>query len=183
MRINWIVASDMVLDPAISADDLKTVGPIWGSWKSWRGCGNDNVICHDVIKAKQLLTRAFQAVCNLYLPRKYYRDLERPSGAKWYDGDFNQEVQDIEDVIAMHLASESSDLVLLLGFDLSSPRIEDAMRTHRLINRLALIRQIMVSNPDIQWVLIDHAHDMDPAFDNLTNLTRDQFENVLKLLI
>jgi hypothetical protein len=180
MRVSWIVASDYVLDPAVSPDDLKVVGPIWGSWRSWRGCETDNVICHDIDKARQLLARAFQSVCNFYLPRKYYQALDRPMGAKWYDGDFQQDVQDIEDIIAMHLASENSDIMLVMGFDLSR---SDQPAQHQTVHRQNLIRQIMHDRADIQWVLIDHERELGPDMTNLANVTRDRFENVLKLLI
>lgn len=183
MRVNWVVASHMVLDPAVSPDDLKVVGPVWGSWRSWRGCETDNVVCHDVDKARQLLGRAFQSVCNLYLPRRHYQDLQRPMGAKWYDGDFQQDVQDIEDIIAMHLAAENSDIMLLMGFDLGPVSEQEPLQRHREAHRRGLIRQIIRDRADIQWVLIDHAQDLEPALADLPNITRDQFQNVLKLLV
>ena len=86
MNIAWIVSSDYSLDPNIDIDDIKSVGPIWGSWRAWRSCAVDNVICDDASKAKELLARAFQAVCNFYLPRRHYQVLNRPQGAQWYDG-------------------------------------------------------------------------------------------------
>lgn len=183
MKVNWIVASHLVLDPAINADDLKVIGPIWGSWRSWRGCHTDNVICHDLDQARRLLARAFQSVCNFYLPRKHYQDLQRPMGAKWYHGDFNQDVPDIEDIIAMHLAAESSDIMLLLGFDLGQISLPDPRQQQQQAHRRGLIRQIIQDQTDIQWVVIDHKKDIGPDLAALPNITRDKFQNVLKLLI
>ena len=89
MRINWIFADDLVLDPTIDVDQIKNIGATWGSWRTWRGCGTDNVLCHDRSRATELLGRAFQAVCNFHVPKKHYQDLGRPLGVKLYDGDFD----------------------------------------------------------------------------------------------
>lgn len=184
MRINWVFAASWVPDVTIDMNGAKNIGPSWGSWKSWRACGNDNVICHDRGRAQELLNRAFQAVCNFYVPRKYYQDLGRPLGVKLYDGDYLEETNDLEDIIAMHLAAANSDIVLLAGFELIKPAVsEDQFEMHKIRNRLGLIRQVISSHPNAQWVVIDHIGEMDQAFSNLPNLTCDSVENVLKLLV
>jgi len=184
MRINWVFASFWIPDVTIDMDGVKNTGPSWGSWKSWRACSTDNVICHDRGRAQELLNRAFQAVCNFYVPRKYYQELGRPVGIKLYDGDFLEEAPDLEDIIAMHLAAANSDIVLLAGFDFSKPMlVDDKFEMHKIKNRLGLTRQVIASNQDIQWVIVDHAAEMDTAFTELPNLTRDTVNNVLQLLV
>lgn len=183
MRINWILASDYQLDPNISVEAVKAVGPVWGSHKTWRNANTDNVICHDLTRARQLIDRAFQAVCNFYVPKKFFVDLGRPLGAKLYEGDFDQSVQDIEDIIAMHLAARSSDIVLLLGFDLDLPdSIPDKLQAHEIKHRHGLMRSAMAGNPDVQWVLLDR-NNMHQSYKELPNLTCDTIQNALKLLI
>ena len=184
MRVNWVVASGHQLDPTLDPDQLKLVGPIWGSWRTWRSCSTDNVICNDFAKARELLDRAFQAVCNFYVPEKFYQNLGRPIGLKLYDGEFNQEIDFLEDIIAMHLAASMSDIVLLLGFDFSEIRpVDDKLQQHRNTNRLGLIHSAITADDRIQWVSVDHPAKMDKRYQNLPNLTCDTMENALKLLI
>ena len=142
MRINWVVASDYQLDPAVDADLIKNIGPIWGSWKTWRSCATDNVICHDSAKGVELIKRNFQQTCNFYIPESSIKMLGRPSEVKVYGGKFLQEVDNIEDIVALHLASAQSDIVIMMGFDLSTV-VDSADRfdTHKKKNYLGLIRR------------------------------------------
>ena len=184
MRVNWVIASGYQLDPALDPDQLKLVGPIWGSWHTWRSCSTDNVICNDFSKSRELLDRAFQAVCNFYVPRKFYQDLGRPIGLKLYDGEFGQDIDHLEDIVAMHLAASVSDIVLLLGFDFGEIQLpENQLKKHKNINRHRLIRSIIAADDRIQWVAVDHPSELDKSYQNLPNLTCDTMENALKLLI
>lgn len=183
MRVNWIFGSDWTPAADIDMDRVRDIAPSWGSWRSWRACSTANVICHDPVQARKLLDRAIQAVCNFYIPRDKFLEIGRPAGVRLYDGQYLAQVQDLEDIIAMHLVIESSDIILLAGLNLASPVVpEDPMDQHRLRNRMGLIRSAIDKNPNIQWVLVDHPEYPDPAFLDLTNLTRDTMENVLKLL-
>ena len=184
MRISWVYSGGYSLDPSVDVNSVKQIGSTWGSWKTWRSCSTDNVICDDLAKNRELLKRAFQAVCNFWVPRRSYQDLARPMGVKFYDGNFDLEMQDIEDVIAMHLVSRSSDIVLLVGFDLSRPDpVEDRFEKHKIQNRLGSIRSVINDNPAVQWVLIDHERELDLAFQTLPNLTCDSMQNALQLLV
>lgn len=183
MKISWVVAAQYQFDPAINLEQVKSIGPLWGSWKTWRGCSTDNVICHQQAKGRELLDRAFQAVCNFYLPRSLYEALARPMGIKLYDGEFAQELDDIEDIVAMHLAASESDIVILLGFDWIMPKdIADRFQKHKLTNRHGLMRGAISGLPKTQWVATDCA-EMDKSYQTLPNLTRDSLSNVLQLLV
>lgn len=183
MKISWVVAAGYQLDPTVSSEQVKSVGPVWGSWQTWRGCNTDNVICHRQIKCRELLDRAFQAVCNFHLPRSLYEPLGRPVGVKLYDGDFSPEVDDIEDIVALHLAAAQSDIVLLLGFDWVMPKdVTDRLARHKLTNRHGLMRGVIDGSPNVQWVAVDST-EMDKSYRSLPNLTSDSFQNVLQLLI
>lgn len=184
MRVNWIFADGYQLDPDRDPDQIKSIGPAWGSWRTWRSCGTDNVICHDMGRARDLVARAFQAVCNFYVPKKYYADLNRPVGVKLYEGEFQHELDHLEDIVAMHLTSSSSDIVLLMGFDFSpiDPNLDDYERL-KLRNYHGLARSIITADPAVQWVLVDHLGEIDANFGELANLTCDKYESVLELLI
>ena len=184
MRVNWVFADGYQLDPAVDITSVKGIGPTWGSWRTWRSCGTDNVICHDRGKAQELIKRAFQAVCNFHIPKKHYQDVGRPTGVKLYEGDFTQELDHIEDIIAMHLVAGASDIVLLVGFNLAPLTApEDPFEQHKLRNYHGLIRSMIASDEVVQWVAVDHPAELDKAYQNLPNLTCDSMSNVLQLLI
>jgi hypothetical protein len=183
MKINWVYAEGYAFDPTADLETIKNIGPSWGSWKTWRGCSTDNVVCHNISKTKELLQRAFQSVCNLHVPKSQYQNLGRPLGVKLYDGNFQQELDQTEDVIALHLASTQSDIVLLLGFDLSTQTLpDDDFEKHKIRNYYGLIRSAIRNSPETQFVLVDHSKDLDKAFKEIPNLTCDIMANVLKLL-
>lgn len=184
MRINWALADTYQLDPTVDIELIKSVGPTWGSWRTWRGCSTDNVVCHDSVKAHDLVKRAFQAVCNLYVPKKYYQELGRPMGIKLYDGDFDHDLDHAEDIITLHIASGMSDIVLMAGYDLG-PLAEttDRFERHKLQNYHGMLHSLISQNGSVQYVLVDHDPELDKAYQNLPNLTCDVMANVLKLLV
>lgn len=182
MKISWVVAAEHRIDPVISLDEIKAVGPVWGSWQTWRACATDNVICHEQQRCRDLLNRAFQAVCNFYVPRSLYENLARPLGVRLYDGDFDHDMDHIEDIIAMHLAATTSDIVLLLGFDLLiSDTVTDRLERHKLTHRHGLMRSAIVTNGQTQWVAVDTT-ELHSTYRTLPNLTCDSLANVLQLL-
>ena len=179
MNICWVLADSAVLDPTQDLEQLKQIGPFWGSWKTWRAYSTDNVICHDQIKANELLTRAFQVTCNFYIPNQVYEALDQPKGVHVYQGDFAHDVEHREQIVAMHLAASRSDIVLLLGFDLARPD------SHMPIERThyhGLVSQVIKDNAQTQWVLIDHDNQLDPDLAKLPNLTQDTVSGVIGLL-
>lgn len=183
MRINLVYAADFQLPSQFDPAAIEKIGKSWGSWKTWRLCETDNVLCHDIGKARELYKRALQAVCDLYVPESFYQAMSRPTGIHFYRGEFNSQVQDIEDIIAMHLVAPVSDLVILLGFDLASPgNVPDVSQATMVKHRLGLLRECVKRYPNTQWILVDHAPDIDKAFGELPNLTRDSLANVINLL-
>lgn len=181
MRVCWIIG-DNFDDHRINVDQLKNIAPIWGSWRTWRSWQTDNVLCQDFSKAQELITRTFQQVCNLYIPEKHYDALGSPNGVNLYGGEFPTEFDHQDQVIAMHLAAGSHDLVLLLGFDLSAKQSEDRWVQHKWNNYLGAVHGTIRQNQSTQWVLIDHPTEMDKRFTELSNLTCDKFQSVLQLL-
>lgn len=180
MDMAWVLSSQSRFPSDIGIDNVKQIGPIWSSWRSWRDNHSDNVVCDDVGQARVLLQRAFQAVCNFYLPRRLYQDLARPQGVRWYDGEFQLDTASIEDVIAMHLASSQNDVILLYGFDFSIMNSTgDAVQDHRIRNQRGLYRQIISDATNTQWVVIDHDKAFDPAFAGLANLMQDTMAGVI----
>lgn len=182
MRSCWIVADDFV-SPHIEPQTLKDVAPVWGSWKTWRAWNTDNVLCHDENKSRELIQRAFQAVCNFYVPKKQYAELGRPLKVNLYEGDFPGEMDRPEEIVAMHLVAENNDLVLLLGYNLTEITETDKYLKHKALNYQNAFRATVNTYPDTQWVLIDHPGDLAKSFQTIPNITCDNFDNVLKLLL
>lgn len=183
MRVNWIFSAAYNPGPEVDLAAIKNIGSTWGSWKSWRACNTDNVICHDKSKSQELIQRNFQNSCNFYVPKDHYQSLGRPMNVNLYNGEFHEAVDDLEDIIAMHLISNSSDIVLLAGFDFSTQEpATDRLQQHRVQNRLGLFYRLLVNNPETQWVLVNHHKPLDKAYSKLPNITCDVMKNVLQLL-
>lgn len=176
LNISWVIAEGYQFDPTVNVDTIKNIGPIWGSWTTWRGCGTDNVICNNRIKAEDMIKNNFQAGCNFYIPKEYYTDLNRPDNVRYYGGTFEHELDRTEDIVALHLASSIGDIILMIGFNLES--ITDPTNQHYYGHILSVIK----NHPDTQWVLVDHMPNLDKNFKDLTNLTCDSLGNVLQLL-
>lgn len=184
MKISWVLSDTASFDPEIETDQLKNIGPFWGSWKTWRSCNTDNVICHTLDRADSLIKRNFQEICNFYIPNDNYQILNRPSKVKLYNGDFvNLDLDRQEEIVTMHLAASQSDIILLVGFDWA-PAIKNADRLieHRNQNYRNLVKHAIQHNPKVQWVLIDHSADLMLELKDLPNLTQDTLASVLKML-
>jgi len=182
MNIAWVLADSTTLGPEVDIEQLKQLGSFWGSWRTWRGCQTDNVICNDLDKAGELIKRNFQAGCNFYIPNSNYQILQRPTGVRLYEGSFTQEVDHREEIVSMHLAASTNDIVLLLGFDWSDPpKNPDKLLEHRANNYRYLIKQAIADNEHVQWVLVDHLDPIMKDLSNLKNLSTDTMQAVLSL--
>jgi hypothetical protein len=184
MNINWVLADDVVIDPTVDLARIKDTGSFWGSWKTWRAYNTDNVVCHDTKKAGELIKRAFHAACNFYIPNSLYVTLDRPKGVRLYEGDFlGHEVDNKDELVAINLAATVSDIVLLLGFDWSPQEPNsDQLQEVKARNYRGLVLQAIKSNPEVQWVLVDHPKALTTELSDLGNVSTDTLENVLKLL-
>ena len=182
MNVSWVLSDSAVLDPLQNIAELKNIGSFWGSWRTWRAWQTDNVICNDSVKASDLIRRDFQKTCNFYISNSVFQQLSRPDGVRLYEGTFTHDVDHQDEIVAMHLVTGTSDIILMLGFDFtelsSNP---DRLQEHRNQNYRGLIRQTIKSNDHIQWVLVDHMGEIGKDM-ILDNLTVDTMSNVLKLL-
>jgi hypothetical protein len=180
MKINWVLSDTVLVDPTIDIDLLKNIGPFWGGWQTWRSYNTDNVVCHDIARARNLINNNFHARCNLHVPAVAYQDLGRPTGVKLYQGEFVQMVDHPDDIVSMHLATGSSDIVLLLGFDLTQKaQIDDKLQMHKWHNYKNYVRQIITNSSAVQWVLLDQMSEIDKDLQNIPNLQFDTLKNIL----
>ena len=183
MRINWVVADATVFAPDVDVNTLKDIAAIWGGWRTWRGCSTDNVVCDDAGKARELLKRKMNEMCNMYVPSAIYPELDRPKGVKLYEGRFTFEIDNKDELISLHLVSGQSDVVLLLGFDWTEKMVStDSLIAHRAKNYQRFIKDTIGGTPDVQWVLVDHEGPVMPELSSFDNLTIDTLENVIELL-
>jgi len=175
MNINWVLCDQIFLPPNIDIQKLKNIGSLWGSWKTWRSCLTDNVICHDPEQAKQLIQADFASKCNFYIPQTLYQTLEDKQNLQAYAGEFAHQVTNQEEIVAMHLASTVSDVVLLLGFDWSKS-------SNNQKHYLGMIYHVIQSTPKIQWVMIDPPSSVPSEFTKLDNFSTDSLSSVFELL-
>lgn len=183
MNICWVLADNTVLDPTLNIVSLKDIGPIWGSWKTWRAYSTDNVVCHNQNQAVDLIKREFQNTCNFYIHSDAYQFLNSPPNVKLYQGQFPDQINTPDEIISMHLAASQNDIVLLIGFDWSKkPKLVDRLQEHHAHVYRTLVKHTVQNNPTVQWVLVDHAPDLIPDLVKLPNLTQDTFSNIVKML-
>jgi hypothetical protein len=183
MRVNWVVADSTVFPPDVDVNVLKDIAAIWGGWRTWRGCSTDNVVCDDVGKARELLKRKMNEMCNMYVPSSIYAELDRPKGVRLYEGRFTFEIDNKDELISIQLVSGQSDVVLLLGFDWSEKTPStDRLTAHKATNYQRFIKDAISSNPNVQWVLVDHEGEIHPELAEFENLTKDTLDNVIELL-
>jgi hypothetical protein len=183
MKISWVFQQNAVLDPTVHIPQLKNIGSFWGSWHTWRGCQTDNVVCHNLAKADELIKRGFHNTCNFYISNSVFQGLMQPQGVKIYEGDFVHDLDFHEDIVSLHLASSVSDIVLLVGFDFKeTPKNPDRLLEHRAHNYRSLIKQAIKDNNLVQWVVIDHPEPIRLDLLELENLTKDTMNNVIDML-
>ena len=181
--ISWVLSDSVQLDPTQDIAVLKDIGSFWGSWRTWRACQTDNVICHDQIKAAELIRREFQNSCNFYIPDTVYTNLNRPTGVKIYAGEFVHDVVRQEELVAMHLAATTSDIVLMLGWNLETFQPDpDLLTANRERHYRNMIRQAFVTYENTQWVVVDHANDLDKNIAALPNVVTDTLDSILGTL-
>jgi hypothetical protein len=181
MNISWVFADTALLDPMANLSVMKEIGSSWGSWKTWRGCQTDNVICHNLEKAQDLVKRNFQNTCNFYIPNNNWVTLDRPDKVLLYEGNFLDEFQP-EEIVAIHLAACVSDIVLLVGFDWTEKtKNPNKLLEHRAHVYRTLIKHAMENNPEVQWVLVDHPEPVMKFLSKIPNLVQDTMENCLEL--
>lgn len=182
MNISWVLADSATADPTVDIAELKRIGAFWGSWRTWRAFQTDNVICHDQKKADDLIKRNFQTNCNFYIPNSVYTSLDRPDGVRLYEGAFVHEVDHPEEIVAIHLAATTSDIVLLSGFDLTELTPDpDRLGSYRAQHHRNHIRQAIKDFGQTQWVIVDHAGELDPNLVILDNISTDTLQAVLEL--
>ena len=182
MNVNWVLADRTILDPLTDVVAMKEIGSFWGSWKTWRSCSTDNVVCHEMIKAQELIKRSFHNSCNFYIPNEIFVSLDRPEGVNLYEGKFLDDFQP-EEIVAMHLAASVSDIILLLGFDWQEQvKNPDKLTEHRAHVYRTMIKHVIEDNPQVQWVLVDHPNAIMKMLVNLPNLNKDTMATALSLL-
>jgi hypothetical protein len=182
MNISWVLADSVILDPTQDVDSLKNIGAFWGSWRTWRACQTDNVICHNQSKAAELIKRNFQKHCNFYIPNSVSSSIGLPEGVRLYEGDFVHDVVRQEEIVAIHLAASTSDIVLLLGFDLTKflPNL-DRLLANQAQHHRNHIHQAIKDYNQVQWIVVDPTDKLDPNLAKLDNISTDTLQAVLAL--
>jgi hypothetical protein len=183
MNITWVLADNTQLDPTTDIKALKNLGSIWGGWRTWRAYATDNVVCHDIGKAQELVQRNFQTLCNLYVPNSAYVMLGRPTGVKLYEGELEMELDNKDELVAMNLAATVSDVVLLVGFDWpEQDKNPDKLLEHRAHNYRGVVNHLIQQRSGVQWVLVDPPQTVRPDLSKFDNFSTDSLKSVLKLL-
>jgi len=182
MNIKWVISKEIkgqVLEPMFIGD----IASSWGSYETWKLYNTDNCICNELDTAKELLDRSFNKLCNLWLPESFFIELGRPDDVQLFGGAFtNKNYLYKDDIVALNLISKISDIILLLGFNLSD---SDELTGEDRISRLNYYRNIKTffkEHPNIQFVLVNYDNELSSYFDDIPNLLQDTAESVKELL-
>jgi len=183
MKVSWVLSED-IAPGIIEQTVLKEIAPSWGSFTTWNDYKTDNCISNDPAKISELIHRAFHAVCNFYIPKSLYASLGRPVGIKLFDGGFKDPtITNKDDIIALHLAASTSDIILLTGFNLID-LIELDDKARDIKRGLYLeICDVIRTYSKIQFVLVNYTPSLDDLFKDLPNLTMDTVDSVKQLLV
>jgi len=164
MKISCVIARAVKKD---AAEKLKEIGPLYGSWTTWKESRTDNVICTDLTKAYELMQKAFHAVCNFYIPKKFvdaHGTLPRVQTFTYNVDAINQ-----DDLSATYIAADQdSSVVILVGFDFA-----EADK-----NLIEIIKKFN----KVQFVGVTYAYQNTIAkgYKTLDNISFDTLDNVLK---
>jgi hypothetical protein len=180
MKFAWVLADDTIIDPSIDLEKLRNLGPLWGGWRTWRSYNTDNVVCHNESEARNLIDKNFHSRCNLHIPDKIYNAVNRPNGVKLYHGEFHELIDNPDEIVSMHLAASVSDILLLYGFNFKplDPNA-DRLEKHKWHNYTQYFLNIVKSNPNTQWVVVDHGPEIEKEIKAIPNLQFDTIKTIL----
>jgi len=177
MKISVVVANRAVIDPTINPENFSQIGDTWAGWQQWHQCHQKNVICHDTNTAKRMIDLGFHRACKFWIPESVFAIANRPDTVGFYAGDFVHEVQDQEEIVALHIASSSSDIVVMIGFDWEPLHTVDPILLHQRANRDGLIAQVVNDTPTTQWVITD---DVPDCLKERPNVMQENVKNLLQ---
>jgi len=182
MKLRWVLSEEIPNNLDISI--VQDVAQIWGSWKTWKEYKTNNCICTDTAKAMDLLKHAFHALTNFYIMQDSYTKLGSPQNVKLFNGSFkNNNISNKDDIVALNLATIDADIVLMSGFNFSP-----LLSSQDDISRMAReeyyfnIRELMKTNSNVQFVLIDYMQELASWAQELENLSFDNMNSVKSLL-
>lgn len=174
MKISVVIANRTVIDPTINPENLKAIGETWGSWHQWHQSHPQNVLCHSVEQATKFVENNFHTACKLWTHERAFGG-KRPD-VYTYGGDFVHEIPDPEEIVALHLATSLSDIVVLVGFDWETLHTTDSVQLHQRMVRDDLIQKIVEQRPSVQWVITS---DVPESLNKLPNVMSDTLQNIL----
>ncbi len=183
MRISWVISQE-IPDDALDINIVKGVSASWGSWSTWKRYKTDNCICTNTAEAKELIKRAFHAVCNFYIMQESYNKVGGPIGVKLFDGQFkNETVSNKDDIVALNLVAPNNDIVLMSGFNFSPLDNDDPLALLIREEYYFNINELMKTHELVQFVLVDYTHELADWAKKLPNLSTDKIESVKSLLV
>lgn len=159
MKVVWLVTHPTAPQ---NLAQMKDIGPIWGTWETWRVFRTDNVVCADAIKIRDLLSRAFQTVCNFYMPAGLVSEMQRPLGVQTF---LPISTSSSSLVNLVNLVAREADIVLIPQWTELTP-----------VERTEISKIIKTSSA--QWIELDVET---PLFAH-ANYLLDTTENVVKML-
>lgn len=182
MKITWVIDQDAIARPNTNLAKMKDLGSTWGSWATWKEWKTDNIVAYDYAKTADLVRRKYQDYSNLYIQENYYNQLNRPTNVKLYNGSFDTDFSNQEQVMAMILTAATADVVILLEFNLNPEMPTDPYQRHLKKNYQTAVTRALMTFPNTQWVFVDPIGEINNTITELPNVSCDTMENVLQLI-
>jgi|LakMenEpi03Aug12_release.lakeMendotaPanAssembly.Ray.scaffolds.fasta_scaffold157823_2 hypothetical protein len=167
LNIAWCIGSFVQEYSLPRIQQIKTLNPTWGGWYTYNFANTNNVICYNDKLAAQLIEKHWQDVCNLWVKDAVWRE-----GLYKFAGQISHPIEHPEDIIAVHLASQN-DLCILIGYNAQT---DDQ-------DYLGLLHAAITAYPDCQFIWVNDLALPEIPWATVTNLTCDNFENVLSYLL
>lgn len=177
MNIAWVISESSITQKSLpTAETLKSIAPSWGGWKTWKQFRTDNSISLWRYETVELMRNAFHAVSHLYIPLEDFKFLGEPAGMSAFNGSFSDtDVPFKSDIVALNLAAQQADVVLLVGFNLGDNSSVDPALWKRYVTD---IEHVFKHHANTQFVLIGYPYSA-PVFDNVTVDTIDSVKSLL----
>lgn len=177
MKISIVFANQTWVSPLIDLGKLRHVGMIWAAWNQWHQLFPHHTVCHDMTRAKELIAGGFHRRTELFIPETAFNALNKPKGVKMYGGEFLHEISRPEELIAMFLASATSDIVVLVGYDWTVPTPNDTLEAFAVENRMRVIQDAIRGAPNVQWIVVGES--VPEQLKEFENVDHDTLENII----
>lgn len=174
MKIATVVANGYKTS-LVTPYELRKIGAVWGSIEAYNLWRADNVVCYSNEASKIALNLGVNQDAYLFAHNSNFNALGKHPRLHYFGGDFPTAFTRTDEVVAMNLAGEYFDLVILLGCNLSHEDEGDQA------NYVQAVKSAITQHSGTQWVAVLDRPNFSAEFNSLDNFTTDNIDSVISL--